>query len=256
MSEEISSSELASKGILVPKILPKPFETINEELNLNTKINTIELLFNLKQAIQQERWDIQRKFLRMARYLYLVHRDEAWRLEEAESFHQWINDNYEFIGMRERNVYNLLEIFRTLVVNLHIKLEELEKVKITEALEIIKYATPKNIYQLINIAKSSPNLKEFKLGLRALATGEKWDEINTKICHHNNLIVIYKCQDCGFHFFSLPKGSRNVVDKEGFLDPNKIDKEIKLLQNSVVKSREQDKDRKKTLTRGLQKMQV
>jgi len=256
-NKEITPEELAKRGLLVPtnQDLLQQQEEKGEELSLNTRINTPEMLFVLKQAIQQQGNSIRRGFIRIGRFLYLIRRDRAWEQEDCESFQQWITENWEFLRIKQRAVYYLIEIFENLVLKLGVEIKELEQIDQSDAKEICRYATPKNVYELIEMAKVAPSYREFKKSLEIMSKGKGWEEQETGECLHQEIIIQYKCLNCGFVFWQPPLETKSIVDRIGVLNQDKIKEFLKEVEIKKASSRtfKKSKKEKDNLTRGLKK---
>jgi len=214
---ENSAEELAKKGILA-------IPTKKDELSVRVKIDSPELVFEIKKSIQEIRWKIGMNWLLIGKFLYLIKRDNAWKFDGVENFGQWIADNREFIGLGIRAAYYLTEIWENLVMKLGITPDQLADIDRSSAREICKYATPKNVNGLLELARGNTYTGLIQK-LKAMARGENIEKVEViGKCEHRGVVVLYKCPECSLGFYQLPETSCFITDKSGIIDENKAKK--------------------------------
>ena len=214
---ENTNDELAQKGILAVPVQ-------KDELSVFEKINSPELVFEIKKSIREIRWKIGLNWLLIGKFLYLVKRDKAWRFDDVDNFGQWITDNHEFIGLGLRAAYYLTEIFENLIMKLKVEPEQLAEIDRSSAREICKYATERNINRLLKLAKEN-TYHELVKKLKAMAKGKDLEEIGIMDeCKHRGVVVVYKCPECSLGFYLLPKTAHFITDKSGIINENKAKK--------------------------------
>jgi len=249
MGNEKTNEDLASKGILVAPDKGK------DEFSVKSKVNSPELVFAIKQEIRNIRWKIGMNWLLIGKFLYLVKRDKGYKLDSTETFGQWIADNREFIGMGLRAAYYLVEIWENLVMKLGVTPDKLADVDRSSAREICKYSTPKNVQDLIQLAKDNTHT-ELVRKLKAMAKGKELSRVEiVGDCKHKNIIVLYKCHECSQGFYGLPPTAKVITDKSGLVnekEAQKIAPGVKVVKENFDNSYSQaSKEEKENITKKL-----
>ena len=218
MNKEIDNNDLAQKGILVVPNKRK------DKFSIKSKIDSSELVFAIKQEIKNIRWKIGLNWLLIAKFLYLIKRDRAYKLDSVDTFGQWVADNHEFIGMGLRSTYYLVEIWENLVMKLGISPETLADVDRSSAREICRFATKGNVNNLIQLAKDNTHT-ELVRRLKAMSDGKELEMVKEiGVCQHKTISVVYKCRDCSLGFYSPTPTTEIIIDKAGLIDEEKAKK--------------------------------
>lgn len=190
----------------------------------DVKVDTWEILQFLKNKIKEIQKEINVKWFQMAKYLYIIWRDEAWKLEGCESWSEWVAQNYEYLGRGLRQVERLIRVWKVLVIDLKQPIEKVAELPSTNAYEITRYAKKSNVEDLVNMG----------IGLETRALRKTLEQANLENlsdaqifhCDHDEVIVLYKCKKCKEVFYRIPEKTKFVVDKQGNLDPKKVKAKI------------------------------
>lgn len=163
----------------------------------------------------------------IAGYLYRIWRDQAWKLEGYETFEEWIKDNQEFLkGRQTKSVYRLIRVWKKLVVEHNIPLVDLKDLGISYSNLIAKNsANEEQSKEMVSVAKGSKSVRDFQ----GIIKETDWDnptELEIKDCQHKTVRVLFKCPDCSHFFYTLPDGTKKIVDKGNVINKDKIDDDI------------------------------
>lgn len=216
-NEELTNKELTKKdlvnqqGIVIRGTL--------EDKLFSLKIDNWEVLQEVKNKIKSIRMDINIKWFQMAKYLYLIWRDKAWKLEGCDSWVEWIAENYEYLGRGVRQVERLIKVWQVLIVDLHQPIKEVSQLSSTNAHEIARYARPSNVKDLLALGKKL----ETRALKKTLAEMNMEDMSSYQIfnCDHEHLVVTYRCRKCKEVYYRPTSKTKIIVDKAGIIDTKK-----------------------------------
>ncbi len=218
MEEGLNKKEVFEKtGVVVSR------GTLENKF-FDVKIDTWEILQVIKEKIKEIQVEINIKWFQMAKYTYIIWRDQAWKLEGCESWSEWVAQNYEYLGRGLRQIERLIRVWKTLVIDLKQPVKEVAKITSTNAYEISRYAKQSNVKDLIDMATS--------LETRALkktlgeADMEDLSKVQVFHCDHDEVIVLYKCKNCKEVYYRLPEKTKRIIDKSGLIDKTKTKCEV------------------------------
>jgi len=220
--KELTKMEVFAKtGVVVPR------GKIDNKL-FDVKIDTWEVLQTVKDKIKDLQMEINMKWFQMAKYVYVIWRDQAWELEGCKSWSEWVAQNYEYLGRGLRQLERLIRVWKVLVIDLKQPVKEVSSMSATNAYEITRYAKPSNVRDLIDMGSGL----ETRALKKTLEQADLDDISKSQIfhCDHKETIILYKCVNCKEMYYKPPEKTETIVDKAGLIDKTKT--KIKITHDS------------------------
>jgi len=216
--KELTKMEVfKATGVVVPR------GTLENKL-FDIKINDWDVLQEIKKKIKELQMEINIKWFQVAKYIYVIWRDKAWKLEGCANWSEWVAQNYEYLGRGLRQTERLIRVWKVLVIDLKQPIEDVAGMSSTNAYEISRYAKKSNVGELIDMGTGLETR-----ALRVTLEQADLDDISkTQIfhCDHEDVVVLFKCLKCREIYYSPPEGAKVIIDKAGLLDPTKTKAKI------------------------------